>query len=322
VSFFAGSLALGTSTISSTGIATITTTSLPAGTSSIIATYTGDSNFNPDTAAAISVSVGSPSFALTVGQPTMTITAGTTGMETLTVTPQLGYTGDVSFSCGSLPAGVTCSFSPSIAAIGAGPLQSTLTVTTLGPSSTGSAQSRSGAGMIAAGAVVSLASMLMIWLPGRRKRMSWAVLLLIAGISALSIGCGSSAATKTTVTGHAASTLAVTSSATKIANGGTVTFSATLTGTNAASATGSIVFYDGAMQIGQATVASGAAQLTLNSLSIGVHTITASYAGDTLNDASKTASGFEQAVTGETFFTVIAASGSVSQSSVVSLTLQ
>ena len=322
VSFFAGSLALGTSTISSTGIATITTTSLPAGTSSIIATYSGDGNFNPDTAAAISVSVGSPSFALTVGQPTMTITAGTTGMETLTVTPQLGYTGDVSFSCGSLPAGVTCSFSPSIAAIGAGPLQSTLTVTTLGPSSTGSAQSRSGAGMIAAGAVVSLASMLMIWLPGRRKRMSWAVLLLIAGISALSIGCGSSEATKTTVTGHAASTLAVASSATKIANGGTVTFSATLTGTNAASATGSIVFYDGATLIGHADIASGGAQLTLNSLSIGVHTITASYAGDTLNDASKTASGFEQAVTGETFFTVIAASGSVSQSSVVSLTLQ
>ena len=176
--------------------------------------------------------------------------------------------------------------------------------------------------MIAAGATVSLASMLMICLPGRRKRMGWAVLLLIAGISAVSIGCGGNAATKTTVTGPTASTLAVASSATKIANGDTVTLSATLTGTNAASATGSIAFYDGATQIGQANIASGAAQLTLNSLNVGIHTIKASYAGDTLNDASNTASGVEQAVTGQTFFTVIAASGNVSQSSVVSLTLQ
>jgi hypothetical protein len=167
-----------------------------------------------------------------------------------------------------------------------------------------------------------LASILLIWLPGRRKRMSWAVLLLIAGISAFSIGCGGNGATKTTVTGPTASTLAVGSSATKIASGGTVTLSATLTGTSAASATGSIVFYDGGTQIGQANIASGAAQLTLNSLSVGIHTITASYAGDTLNDASNTASGIEQAVTGQTFFTVIAASGNVSQSSVVSLTLQ
>jgi hypothetical protein len=314
VSFLAGSLALGTSTVSSTGIATITTTGLPAGTSSIIAIYTGDSNFNPDAAAAISVTVGSASIALTVGQPTMTLTAGTNGTEALTVTPQLGYTGDVSFTCGSLPAGVTCSFAPSNAAIGAGPLQSTLTVTTAAPSSTTSAQNKSGAGLMAAGVAASLASILLIWLPGRRKRMSWAVLLLI--------GCGGNGATKTTVTGPTASTLAVGSSATKIASGGTVTLSATLTGTSAASATGSIVFYDGGTQIGQANIASGAAQLTLNSLSVGIHTITASYAGDTLNDASNTASGIEQAVTGQTFFTVIAASGNVSQSSVVSLTLQ
>jgi hypothetical protein len=252
----------------------------------------------------------------------MTLTAGTNGTEALTVTPQLGYTGDVSFTCGSLPAGVTCSFAPSNAAIGAGPLQSTLTVTTAAPSSTTSAQNKSGAGLMAAGVAASLASILLIWLPGRRKRMSWAVLLLIAGISAFSIGCGGNGATKTTVTGPTASTLAVGSSATKIASGGTVTLSATLTGTSAASATGSIVFYDGGTQIGQANIASGAAQLTLNSLSVGIHTITASYAGDTLNDASNTASGIEQAVTGQTFFTVIAASGNVSQSSVVSLTLQ
>jgi hypothetical protein len=176
--------------------------------------------------------------------------------------------------------------------------------------------------MIVAGTAVSMASVLLIGLPGRRKRMSWAVLLLIAGISAISVGCGGSGSTKTTVTGPTASTLALASSGTKIAIGSTVTLSATVTGSNAASATGSIVFYDGGTQIGQANIANGVAQLTLNSLSVGIHAITASYAGDTLNQASNTASAVEQAVTGQTFFTVIAASGNVSQSSVVSLTLQ
>jgi hypothetical protein len=322
VSFFAGSLALGTGTVSATGIASINTTSLPVGTSSITAIYTGDSNFNSDTAAAISISVGSPSIALAVGQPAITVTAGTTGTEALTVTPQLGYIGDVSFTCGSLPVGVTCSFSPSNAAIGSGPLQSTLTLTTAAPSSTASAQNKPATGMMAAGGAATLASLLLIWLPGRRKRMSWAVLMLIAGISTFSIGCGGSAASPATVPGPTLSTLALTSQSTKIASGGTATFSATLTGTNASSATGSIVFYDGGTQIGQGNIAKGSTQLTLNSLSVGIHTITASYAGDTLNDASNTASGVEQAVTGQTFFTVIAASGNVSQSSVVSLTLQ
>ena len=320
VSFLAGSLSLGSATIGSTGIATITTTSLPAGTLSITAIYTGDNNFNSAAATPISVATGSPSITLAVGQPSMTITVGASGTEALTVTPQLGYTGDVSFTCGSLPTGVTCSFSPSIGALSGAPLQSALTVTTADPS-TSTAQNKSGAEMMAAGAAASLASILLFWLPDRRKRINWAVSLLIAGVAAFSIGCSGGGAPTTPVTGPASTNLVLASSATKIAEGGTVTFTATLAGTSGASATGSVAFLDGATQIGKADLTNGTAQLTVNSLTVGIHTITANYAGDTLNLPS-TATGVQQAVTGQTFFTVIAASGNVSQSSVVSLTLQ
>jgi len=194
-----------------------------------------------------------------------------------------------------MPAGVTCSFSPSTAAIGAAPLQSTLTVAAGAPSTTASAQNKTGAGMMAAGAAASLASLLLIWLPGRRKRLNWAVLLLIAGISAFAIGCGGGGAPTTpTAPSPTASTLTLASSATKIANGGTVTLSAALTGTNSASATGPVTFFDGGTQIGQANIGSGSAQLTLDSLTVGIHTITASYAGDGLNLASTTATGVHQ----------------------------
>ena len=175
--------------------------------------------------------------------------------------------------------------------------------------------------MMAAGAAASLASILLFWLPDRRKRINCAVLLLIAGVSAFSIGCSGGGAPTTPLTGPASTNLVLASSATKFPDGGTVTFTATLAGTSGASATGSVAFLDGATQIGKADLTNGTAQLTVNSLTVGIHTITANYAGDTLNLPS-TATGVQQAVTGQTFFTVIAASGNVSQSSVVSLTLQ
>ncbi len=76
------------------------------------------------------------------------------------------------------------------------------------------------------------------------------------------------------------------------------------------------------MQIGQASIDGGSAQLTLNTLSVGAHGITASYAGDPLNQASTSGAGFEQVITGQAAFTVIATSGSIVQSSTINLTLQ
>jgi subtilase family serine protease len=54
-----------------------------------------------------------PSFSLSATPSAVTITQGLSGTSTITVTPENGFTGDVSLSVSSLPSGVTASFNPS-----------------------------------------------------------------------------------------------------------------------------------------------------------------------------------------------------------------
>jgi hypothetical protein len=130
----------------------------------------------------------------------------------ITLTPTGGYTGAVSFSCGTLPANVTCTFAPTSVAIaaGSGPVTDTLTINT-GATTVGMlSEPRSGA---AGGIFVASA----LWVPGllslfgvfRRngKRFS-SRRLIVLGIFCLAMmgvgsltGCGgstSSAAAATT----------------------------------------------------------------------------------------------------------------------------
>ena len=55
VTFYVGSVSLGSATLDSKGTASITTTSLAAGTNKVTAQYLGDDNFNPGTSSAIPV---------------------------------------------------------------------------------------------------------------------------------------------------------------------------------------------------------------------------------------------------------------------------
>jgi hypothetical protein len=59
VTFYAGSVSLGSATLDSKGTASITTTSLPAGTDKVTASYLGDGNFNPGASKAIPVVIKS-----------------------------------------------------------------------------------------------------------------------------------------------------------------------------------------------------------------------------------------------------------------------
>ena len=65
VTFFNGSTSLGTGTLNS-GIATLATTALPAGTNSITAQYQGDANFSGITSPAVNVVIGQASTTTTV----------------------------------------------------------------------------------------------------------------------------------------------------------------------------------------------------------------------------------------------------------------
>jgi hypothetical protein len=63
--------------------------------------------------------------------PSATVAAGASATYPLNLAGLNGYTGTITFTCGELPTGATCSFSPaSVVATGNMPLTTTLTITT------------------------------------------------------------------------------------------------------------------------------------------------------------------------------------------------
>jgi subtilase family serine protease len=136
---------LGTATLntpyppSQSGTATFTTSSLPAGSNSVTATYEGDASNNGATSAAAAITVTVP-FTLSPNPATLTVAAGQSVTSVITVTPVNGFTGAVNFNSGvspaggctaGLPSGATCTFSPSsVTNLASGPQQVTLTIAT------------------------------------------------------------------------------------------------------------------------------------------------------------------------------------------------
>jgi probable HAF family extracellular repeat protein len=71
-------------------------------------------------------------FTLGASPNQLTVSAGNSGTTTITVTPDAGFTQPVNFSCGNLPVGTACSFSPpTVTPVGA-PISTTLTIGTNG----------------------------------------------------------------------------------------------------------------------------------------------------------------------------------------------
>jgi len=147
VSFMNGATLLGSANLNSSGVATLTTASLPAGTYSLVAQYPGNSNPTPQgsgsataaptVSAAVLVTVNapiapiSPSFSLTAGESTPTmVTPGQAAIYTLTLNPTTGPTlPAITLSTSGLPAGATATFSPATIAAGSGAMNVTLSIT-------------------------------------------------------------------------------------------------------------------------------------------------------------------------------------------------
>jgi hypothetical protein len=69
-----------------------------------------------------------PTFTMGLSAPSLSISAGQTGKLTVSVTPQDGFNSTVTFSCSGLPAGASCSFSPTTVTPSGGVASTTLTV--------------------------------------------------------------------------------------------------------------------------------------------------------------------------------------------------
>jgi hypothetical protein len=191
VNFVAGSTTLGTATVTN-GVATLPFQFTSAGSFSVTANYAGDTLNAGSMSNAVSIMIPAPDFSVAASPTTAAVAPGQSATTTLTLTPVAGYGGTVKFSCGTLPAGVTCSFAPSsLTPANGAAATTTLTVATTAPSTTMSSRIARAVGGIAWASLFVFA--LSPWRNGKanRKLAGWAMLalLMVCGSILLS-GCG------------------------------------------------------------------------------------------------------------------------------------
>lgn len=127
VTFQAGQSALGSATLNSVGVATLTTAALPVGTDAVVANYAGDSNDQPSTSASatVTVSAATPVVAMqanpgssTYGSPvTFSATVKGAGSSLAVPTGALSFSdGGVSLGSATLNNGAASLTAPSLAA--------------------------------------------------------------------------------------------------------------------------------------------------------------------------------------------------------------
>jgi Bacterial Ig-like domain (group 3) len=194
VTFLDGTIALGTGTLSGSGVASFTTSTLAVGTHSITAAYGGDSNFAASTSTVMSQIVLAPSFGLSGSPSSSTVSAGNPASFQIMVTGKNNFSSAVALSCSAgLPTGASCAFSPASVTPGTAPASSTLMISTqphttalLLPFSGGRKAPVFAAWLLVPAVVFGL---LGLAVPRRRLRLGYALGLLLAGCVLWQSGC-------------------------------------------------------------------------------------------------------------------------------------
>jgi hypothetical protein len=193
VTFNSGSTTLGTAIVTN-GTASLPYAFTAPGTYTVTATYAGNIANLASTSTPVTVTIAAPDYTVTASPSTATIAAGQSATTTLTLTPVGGYNGTVKLSCGTLPAGATCTFAPaSLTPASGAAATSTLTITTTAPTTAMLRRVTSGMQGIAMAGILCLT-----FVPWRTRKLNHSLLrttlltiLLIAGLVSLS-GCSSS----------------------------------------------------------------------------------------------------------------------------------
>jgi hypothetical protein len=200
VTFYDGSTAIGTGTLSASGsgasaVAKLTTTSLGMGSQAITATYPGDTNNQASQASALTEVV--EDFSITATNSSSTVEPGLAASFTFTVSPvspATTFPAAITFAATGLPTGATATFSPTSIASGAG--STTVTLTVITPITT---LSRNPSPVQGARWPLVAVALLLLPLAGRFRRagrrlnrMLSVLLLVAAGLTAAAAlnGCG------------------------------------------------------------------------------------------------------------------------------------
>ena len=115
VTFSSGGIVLGSAPLNASGMAALTTTVLPVGTDTVTASFASTANYAPSSGAVIAtIAVVPPnSYGISLNPTSLTLTQGQGGNSTLTITPKLGFAGDLKLQCVNAPADVSCTFGQS-----------------------------------------------------------------------------------------------------------------------------------------------------------------------------------------------------------------
>jgi hypothetical protein len=128
VTFYEGTTALGTVTISGT-TATLVISTLAPGSHTITAVYSGDANFSPATSPPVTLMIFAPDFTVASSTGRQLIPPGASANFTIVVSSMDGiFTNPVTMSASNLPPGATYTFSPAAVIPGATGADTTFTV--------------------------------------------------------------------------------------------------------------------------------------------------------------------------------------------------
>jgi hypothetical protein len=233
VTFYDNGTSLGAVQVSG-GTASVTLSTLPVGTDAITASYSGDANFNAATASTavkVTVSALPPAFTLTAPAPsTLTVIQGQSGVATFTISSNATFSGNVTFTCTGAPVESSCTISPNNVTLG-GSQTATVTavVATTTPNNSYEAANRPADWRKTVGGI-SCASLLLLILPGRRRKLRgvWTMLLIIGfGLTAMTSITGCGGGDKYSGTPVATSTLTITATSGSITESTTVVLTVT-----------------------------------------------------------------------------------------------
>lgn len=188
---------IGSAALDASGVATIMP-DLPAGTYSVVASYSGDSLHSASTSTAVNFSGAAVGFTVAATPATLTLVSSQNGTITINVSSANGYADTIGMGCLSLPAGVNCHFSNATVTLAAGQTAAVqVTIDTNAPLSGGQSASNSKPGAASGLTLASLgwpAALLLgigVWRFRRRTPVLLvvAIVLFVSGAFGLT-GCG------------------------------------------------------------------------------------------------------------------------------------